>query len=127
MAYTILLVEDDVRTRDRLAAVIAVHADFRLLAAVGSCAEARAELGAQTPDVLLLDLGLPDGEGGRLIPEALRAGSRVVVLTVFNNSQRLEAALAAGAYGFLFKDSSPRVITRTLTNLFADAPGPATH
>ena len=121
MAYTILLVEDDPRIRERLAAVITAHTDLRLLAA-GTFAEARAWLSTQTPDVLLVDLGLPDGDGAELIPTALRAGARVVVLTVFNNGPRLRVALQAGAYGFLFKDSSPRVIAQTLANLFSNSP-----
>ncbi|MGH8454680.1 MAG: response regulator [Nevskiales bacterium] len=128
MAHTVLLVEDDTRTRERLAAAIAVYADLRLLAAVGNCAEARAELKAQTPDVLLVDLGLPDGNGEELIPYALSAGARVVVLTVFSNGPRLRAALAAGAQGCLFKDSSFSVISQTVINLFKSEPAtPATN
>lgn len=122
MAHTIVLVEDDTRIRERLAAGIGTQADLHLVAAVGTFAQARAALDAHAPDVLLVDLGLPDGNGADLIAPALRLHARVVILTVFNNGPRLGAALAAGAYGFLFKDSSPGTIARTLKNIFTDAP-----
>src|SRR5262249_36564104 len=67
--YRVLLVEDDPNTRSRLAQVIQDHPQLRLLAAVGSCAEARRELDKSRPDVLLTDLGLPDGDGVELIRE----------------------------------------------------------
>jgi DNA-binding NarL/FixJ family response regulator len=122
MAHTVLLVEDDPRIRERLAAIISAHPALELLAAAGTYAEARAWLSKRAPDVLLVDLGMPDGDGGELIPPALQAGARVVVLTVFHNGSRLGAALAAGAYGCMYKDSSAQVITETLTNLFAAQP-----
>ncbi|MFA5939575.1 MAG: response regulator [Sinimarinibacterium sp.] len=119
MAYTVLLVEDDPRTRERLAAAIAEDPGLQLLATAGNCAQARAELDARTPDALLLDLGLPDGDGGDLIPEALRAGTRIIVMSVFDSCPRQRAALAAGAHGCLLKDSSPRAIGRAVVGLFA--------
>ena len=101
MAYTVLLVEDDPRTRDRLAAAISANADLYLLKAAANYAEARAALQLQTPD-------------------ALHAGARVIVMSVFNNGARLNAALAAGAHGCLFKDISSGGIGRAVCALFAE-------
>lgn len=114
MPQTALLVEDDARTRARLAAAISTIAGMQLLASVGSCAEARRELSRSVPDVLLLDLGLPDGDGAELIPEALRAGAKILILSVFSDGPQLRAALAAGAGGFLLKDSGAREICRAI-------------
>ena len=127
MTHTVLLVEDDARIRARLAAAVSANSDLQLLAAAGNCAEARAALDAQTPDVLLLDLGQPDGDGADLIPIALEGGARVIVMSVFNNCPRLRAALAAGAQGCLFKDSSPGAIGRAVGNILAGPRTSANH
>ncbi|MCB1602807.1 MAG: response regulator, partial [Xanthomonadales bacterium] len=63
----VLVVEDEPRTRDRLASIIAAHPDWRLLAQAGSLQEAQIALESGLPDVLLLDLGLPDGSGLSLL------------------------------------------------------------
>jgi len=122
MAHTVVLVEDDPRIRERLAALITANANLKLLAIAGNFVEGRTALKTQTPDVLLLDLGLPDGDGADLIPLALRANVRVIVMSVFNNGARLDAALKAGADGCLFKDSSPRAIGHAVAALFAESP-----
>jgi len=122
MAYTVVIVEDDPRIRERLAALVTAHAGLKLLAAAAGFAEGRAALKAHAPDVLLLDLGLPDGDGADLIPLALRAGARVIVMSVFNNGARLNAALAAGAHGCLFKDISSGGLGRAVNALFAESP-----
>jgi DNA-binding LytR/AlgR family response regulator len=67
---SILIVEDDANFRTRFAEIVASCSELELLAAVGSCAEARACLARASPDVLLCDLGLPDGDGADVVREA---------------------------------------------------------
>ena len=85
--YSVLLVEDDVPTRERLANSVAEQSELELLAAVGTVAEARSHLEQATPDVLLTDLGLPDGNGVELIRELRQKGAptQVMVVTVFGD------------------------------------------
>jgi DNA-binding NarL/FixJ family response regulator len=110
--YRILLVEDDANTRGRLAAAIEAHPQLVLLSAVGSCAEARAALDAETPDVLLTDLGLPDGDGTDLIRELRRRKlpTEAMVITIFGDEQHVVTAIEAGAMGYLLKDGSAEYI-----------------
>lgn len=117
MPRTVLLVEDDARTRERIARIIGANAELQLLGAAGDCAQARALLVAQAPDVLVLDLGLPDGDGAELIPEALHAGARIMILTVFGAGARLSAAMHAGATGYLLKDAGANEVGRELSAL----------
>src|SRR5471032_2192320 len=69
---TVMLVEDDPAFLARFCRIIAGAPEFSLIAAVGDMASARLALARQAPDVLLTDLGLPDGNGIDLIRETAR-------------------------------------------------------
>ncbi len=103
---TLLIVEDEGRTRTRLAAVIAAQPQHLLLDAVATLAEARAVLAQSVPQVLLLDLGLPDDSGIELIVETRRlaAPPEVLVISVMGDESSVLNAIQAGAGGYLLKD-----------------------
>jgi DNA-binding NarL/FixJ family response regulator len=119
--HGVLLVEDDEYTRDRLARAVAEHPALELLAAVGSCAEARRELDRRQPAVLLTDLGLPDGDGVELIREVRRRGfkTETMVVTIFGDEQHVVTAIEAGAMGYLLKDGSPDYIGQSILDMLA--------
>jgi DNA-binding NarL/FixJ family response regulator len=99
---SILIVEDDANFRTRFAEIVASCSEFELLAAVGSCAEARACLARASPDVLLCDLGLPDGDGADVVREARRAYPKLdaIVVTVFGDEAHVMRSIEAGAAGY---------------------------
>src|SRR5262245_12951128 len=104
---SVTVVEDDAPMREEFARMIGAEPDMRLLSAVGSCAEARQSFALARPDVALVDLGLPDGDGTDLIAE-LAASSKhtsVLVVTVFGDEAHVVRALQAGAHGYLLKDT----------------------
>jgi DNA-binding NarL/FixJ family response regulator len=107
-AYTVLLLEDEKPTRDHLASVIHACPGLTLYGEAGSCDEARSALKGGAPDVLLADLGLPDGSGIDIIREAreLYPEMEVMVLTVFEDEENVVAALEAGATGYLLKEQA---------------------
>ena len=117
--HTVLLVEDDDHTRARLAEVVSCHPRLRLVAAVPSLAEARTSLARVLPDVLLTDLGLPDGNGIELVRELRerQAPTLPMVITVFGDEQHVIAAIEAGALGYLLKDGSPDSIGTAILEL----------
>lgn len=120
MPHTVLIVEDDPPTRKRLEAAVAAIPNLRLVGSTGSAREARAALGA-TPDVMLVDLGLPDGSGVDLIRDARRlaASTRAMVITVFADEQHVMEAIKAGAQGYLLKDGSAEYIGHSIEELVA--------
>lgn len=117
----VLLVEDNQPTRERLARVIEQTQGLELLGAAGSFLEAQALLDNALPEVLLTDLGLPDGSGIDLIrqvraqPEPIEA----MVISVFGDERNVINALEAGAAGYILKDDSIEQIGNALVQLLA--------
>lgn len=62
---------------------------------------------SEAPDVLLLDLGLPDGNGLDLIAEYTALGSKVIIFSVLGDELNVVTAIERGAAGYLLKDASP--------------------
>ncbi len=117
--YGVLLVEDDDATRGRLARAVEASPSLHLVGVAGSCREARRQLASESPDVLLVDLGLPDGSGVDLIREAKRrrATLEAMVVTVFGDEKHVVAAIEAGATGYILKDASNENIGESICEL----------
>ena len=104
---TVALVEDDRDTRARLTASIRAQASLRLLAEYTTGAEALAGLEPGAPDVLLVDLGLPDISGLEVVRFVAERypGCDILVISIFGDEANVLAALEAGARGYLLKGS----------------------
>lgn len=120
--YSVLLVEDDPATRERLARIVSAASPLRLHAALGDRHSALAWLTANPPPrVLLADLELPDGSGIDVIRAARRASpaTEAMVISVFGDEAHVVAAIEAGATGYLLKDSSAEEIGAAILKLIA--------
>jgi DNA-binding NarL/FixJ family response regulator len=104
-AIRVMIVEDDTRFREAFADAITRTGDMQLCGSAGDCAGGF-ELLRQQPDVMLVDLELPDGSGMELIREAARTLPQcdVVVVTIFGDEQHVLSSIEAGATGYLLKD-----------------------
>lgn len=104
----VLLVEDDPATSVRLQNALASLPGIQVMAACAQRASACEWLAAHEPDVLLCDLGLPDGSGIDVIRHARRLHPRCdcMVITMFGDEANVLASIAAGATGYLLKDES---------------------
>ncbi len=101
----VLIVDDHEVLAASLAQALDVEPDLRVVGLAGSLAAAEALIATTTPDVLLLDHRLPDGDGVSAIPRlrALRQRLAIVVLTASTAEHVLVAAIEAGASGFVSK------------------------
>lgn len=110
----LLLVEDHPVYRDGLSALIDA-AGMTIVGQATSAAEALDML-ERDPDVVVMDIGLPDGDGIEVTADivARRPHTRVLVLTMFHDDGVIERALAAGASGYLVKDAPPTEILRAI-------------
>ena len=104
----VLIVEDDPAFRARYAAMLATDASFEVVASVGTGGEGLAMLDLRKPDVLLVDLGLPDVSGIEVIRHASQTLPKCecMVVTVFGDEEHVLASIEAGAAGYLLKDAS---------------------
>lgn len=102
----VLLVEDQAMMRGALAVLLDLEDDLEVVGQVSTAAEVLPAVEALAPDVVLLDIELPDGNGLDLCAElrAARPACRVAIVTTFGRPGYLRRAFAAGATGFLVKD-----------------------
>lgn len=105
-AISVGIVEDNGTYRNLLCNLCNDSKQLRLAAACSSMQAACDLLVQLEPDVVLVDLGLPDGDGTEIVRHLRRAGSRseCLVLTVYDDDRHLFAALEAGAVGYVLKD-----------------------
>ena len=120
----VAVVEDDAATRIALVATLNAAPDMRLLWAVATRAEALAALVppcTDIPDVLLVDLGLPDGSGLEVIAAARQRWPHCapMVCTIFGDEKHVLAAIEAGAMGYLLKDSVADEVEQEVRSLHA--------
>jgi DNA-binding NarL/FixJ family response regulator len=119
---SILIVEDEPEFRNEFERMISSAPDMRLSGSVGTVADGLALLEQGPFDVLLIDLGLPDGSGLDIIREAVkRCPDRcdVMVVSVFADMSHVLSAIEAGATGYLLKDSSPTSVLDQIRELHA--------
>ena len=118
-AIHVMIVEDDLAFCDDLRRVIEAAPDMRLTGIAGTVADGLALLQRQPADVLLVDLGLPDGSGIDIISAAaLRWPScSIMVSTNFGDETHVMRSIETGAAGYLLKDSSPARIADEIRSL----------
>ncbi|MDQ6954163.1 MAG: response regulator transcription factor [Mariprofundaceae bacterium] len=107
-SYSVLLLEDEKPTRQRLVHVIEKTPHLSLFAEASTCAEAKIALARGKPDILVADINLPDGCGIAIIRHALDQYSdmEAMVITVCGDEKNVVDALEAGATGYLLKNQA---------------------
>ena len=114
------VVEDDPRYRDLLKTILTSSEKIEPLFFVDNCLDIISMIRKQTPDVIIMDINLPSRSGiegvsdvKRLFPEI-----RVIMLTVFEDEDKIFAAIKAGAEGYLLKKDSPQKVLDSIQDVF---------
>lgn len=109
MTVRVLIVEDDAKFRAAFADAVASAPDMQLLGAAANGRQGIDLLDRHAPDVLLVDLGLPDVDGLEVIRHAASTlpDCDVMVVTVFGDERHVLESIETGATGYLLKDSMP--------------------
>ncbi len=112
----ILICDDHEVVREGLRTLLAGRADMRVVAEAGTCADAIEAAARETPDIVIMDVRLPDGSGVeacRAIREILPA-TRVIMLTSYSDDGALYASIVAGASGYLLKQTRGRALVEAI-------------
>jgi len=102
----VVLAEDHTLVRDGIRTLLGLVTDIELVGEAADGEDAIRVVEAVRPDVLLLDMRMPKGDGLRVVTELARAGRLppTLILTTFDDEQAALDVIAAGARGFLLKD-----------------------
>lgn len=105
----ILLADDHPVVRDGLVAILNTQPDLKVVGEAGSGSEAIRQALELKPDVLLLDLEMPDLDGVQVLESLQSAGTQVktLVFTAYDSDERILTALKMGANGYILK-GAPR-------------------
>lgn len=112
----VLIVDDHAVVREGIRIVLAGDEDLVVVAEAGSAADAVARAGDAAPDVVLLDITMPDGSGLDAVAPILAAAraARVLMLSVHDDTEYVLRSVRAGAHGYLRKDTSPAELRRAV-------------
>jgi DNA-binding NarL/FixJ family response regulator len=104
----IAIVDDHPIVRQGLVSALDDEQDFDVVGSGGDAGEALALVRRYQPDVMLLDLELPNRNGVQAIPDLLEAGRdlKVLVFTAYDTDERVLRAIEAGAKGYLLKGAT---------------------
>lgn len=112
----VAIIEDQREIREGLRTLIEGTPGYACVGRFGSVEEALEGLASQCPDVILIDIGLPGMSGIDGIPRLreLCPGAQFLVLTVYDDDDRIFSALCAGASGYLLKKTPPARLLESL-------------
>ena len=114
----ILLADDQNLIRAGFRALLDAEADMKVVAECGTGRDAVRLARQWQPDVVLMDIRMPDGDGleatRQILSDPALPGTRVVMLTTFELDEYIAEAVRAGAAGFLVKDTEPAELLRAV-------------
>jgi len=101
----LVIVDDHAIFREGLRALLDMEEDFVVVGEASRGDEAVVMVADDQPDVVLLDLHLPDGSGSQFCRQLLKVSpnSKVLILSAYNDDQEISAALISGARGYVLK------------------------
>ncbi|MHB8837874.1 MAG: response regulator, partial [Gemmatimonadaceae bacterium] len=118
----LVIVDDHVIVREGLRHVLEESPDFEIIGEGATAAAAIALASELKPDVLVLDISMPGGSGLHAVPEILERApnTRVLMLSVHDDSEYILESVRTGAHGYCRKDSAPDELRHAIKTVFAE-------
>jgi DNA-binding NarL/FixJ family response regulator len=119
MAIPVSIVEDDAGLRECICRFIQGAPGFECVGAYASAEDALADVPTRPPAVILMDINLPKMSGIECVKHLKEKlpGLQIIMLTVYENSDRIFEALAAGACGYLVKNTPPAKLLEAIEEI----------
>ncbi|WP_349897906.1 response regulator transcription factor [Parafrigoribacterium soli] len=107
----VAIADDQQLIRAGFRSLLEAEPDFEVVGEAGTGAEAVALVTREKPDVVLMDIRMPDGDGlwatGQIVANPALVSTHIVIVTTFELDEYVAQAIRAGASGFLVKDTEP--------------------
>jgi len=114
----ILLADDQTLIRAGFRALLDAEPDMEVVGEAGTGREAVRAAARDRPDVILMDIRMPDDDGltatRTILGDPAMANTRIIILTTFELDEYIAEAVRAGAAGFLVKDTEPAELIRAV-------------
>jgi DNA-binding NarL/FixJ family response regulator len=129
MNKKVAVVEDNQGLRQQLVQILNSAPDIRCVGAFASAEEALKEIPARKPDVVLMDIKLPGMSGIECVVElkTIMPALQIIMVTVYEDSERLFRALKAGANGYLVKSSPPKQLLEAVRDVYSGGSRMSSH
>jgi DNA-binding NarL/FixJ family response regulator len=129
MRKSVIIVEDDQELREHLTDILEAESDLKCVGAYASGEEALPNIVEKKPDVVLMDIQLPRMSGIECVAEVKRAlpEMQIVMVTVYEDSERIFRALTAGANGYIVKSSPPPQLIQAVRDASVGGAPMSTH
>jgi DNA-binding NarL/FixJ family response regulator len=129
MKKSVIVVEDDRGLREQLGQIMETAPDIKYLGAFGSAEQALPEILEKNPDVVLMDIKLPGMSGIQCVTEIkkVKPTMQIIMVTVYEDSERIFRALKAGANGYLVKSSPPEQLLEAIRDAYKGGAPMSSH
>ncbi len=119
MKKSVVVVEDNRGLREQIVQILEAAPDLKCIGAFPSAEEALPEILAKNPDVVLMDIRLPGMSGIQCVAEIKKVlpTMQIIMVTVYEDSERIFRALKAGANGYLVKSSPPKKLLAAIRDV----------
>ena len=129
MKKSVAVVEDDQGLRDQIVEILNAAPDIKCVGAFASGEEGLKGIPMRSPDVVLMDIRLPGISGIQCVTELkrLKPSIQIIMVTVYEDTERIFKALKAGASGYLVKSSPPSQLLDSVRDVFAGGAPMSSH
>ncbi|HVU26274.1 MAG TPA: response regulator transcription factor [Verrucomicrobiae bacterium] len=126
---TVMVVEDDRGLREQILQILETAPDIECKGAFPSAEQALPEILKKKPDVVLMDIRLPGMSGIQCVAEIRKANPtmQIIMVTIYEDSERIFRALKAGASGYLVKSGPPEQLLEAIRDAYKGGAPMSSH